>query len=52
LGGEELLTAHLEGGPQSLQILLGLAKEGVFGTHASFGLSLFHNVVRPVVPGL
>lgn len=51
-GGEELLTAHLEGGPQSLQVLLGLAKERVFGTPASLGLSLFQNVVRPVVPGL
>ncbi len=50
-GGEELLTAHLEGGPQSLQILLGLAKESVSGTRASLGLSLLHNVVRPIIPG-
>jgi outer membrane protein insertion porin family len=46
-GAEELLTAHLEGGPESLQVLLGLAKEGLFGTRASFGFSLFQNVLRP-----
>jgi outer membrane protein assembly factor BamA len=50
-GGEELITAHLEGGPDSLQMLLGVAKEGVFGTRASLGLSLFQNVVRPNLPG-
>jgi len=51
LGGEELITAHLEGGPESLQMLLGVAKEGVFGTRASLGLSLFQNVLRPNLPG-
>ena len=49
-GGEELLTGHFEGGPESLQVLLGVAKEGVFGTRASFGLSLFNHVVRPRLP--
>lgn len=51
LGGEEMLTAHVEGGPASLSVLLGLAKEGLFGTQASLGLNLFHNVVRPRLPG-
>jgi len=51
LGGEELITTHLEGGPSSLHLLLGLAKEGLFGTRASLGLNLFHNVLRPKLPG-
>ncbi|HJY85458.1 MAG TPA: POTRA domain-containing protein [Candidatus Acidoferrales bacterium] len=51
LGGEELITGHLEGGPESLQALLGVAKEGLFGTRASLGLSLFQNVIRPSLPG-
>lgn len=49
LGGEELITSHLEGGPQSLQILLGVAKEGLFGTRFSMGLSLYENVVKPAL---
>lgn len=52
LGAEELLTGYLEGGPQSLNLLLGVAKEGVFGTRASLGLNIFHNVVRPYLPGV
>ncbi len=51
LGGEELLTAHLEGGPQTLQILLGVAKEGFLGTRSSLALSLFHDLVRPRIAG-
>jgi outer membrane protein insertion porin family len=47
LGVEELITTHVEGGPGSLSALLGIAKESLFGTRASLGLSVFHNVVRP-----
>jgi outer membrane protein assembly factor BamA len=47
LNREELLTAQLEGGPESLQIMLGLAKEGIFGTRASLAFSVFNNVLRP-----
>lgn len=50
-GGEELITTHLEGGPGTLQLLLGVAKEGIFGTRASLGMNLFHAVVRPRLPG-
>lgn len=50
-GAEELITAHLEGGRESVQMLLGVAKEGVFGTRASLGVSLFRNVLRPNLPG-
>ena len=44
---EELLSAQLDGGPESLQFMLGLAKEGIFGTRASLAFSVFNNVIRP-----
>ena len=44
---EELLSAKLEGGPESLQLLLGIAKEGVFGTRSSLAFSIFKSVIRP-----
>lgn len=44
---EELLSAKFEGGPESLQMLLGIAKEGVFGTRSSLAFSIFDNVIRP-----
>ncbi len=47
LNREELLSAQLDGGPESLQIMLGLAKEGIFGTRASLAFTLFNNVIRP-----
>ena len=47
LNREELLSARLEGSPESLQIMLGLAKEGIFGTRASLAFSVFNNVLRP-----
>jgi outer membrane protein assembly complex protein YaeT len=47
LNREEHLTAQLEGGPESLQVMLGLAKEGIFGTRASLAFSVFNNVIRP-----
>src|SRR5258708_242732 len=47
LSREELLSSQLEGGPESLQIMLGLAKEGIFGKRASLAFSVFNNVIRP-----
>ncbi len=47
LNCEELLSAKFEGGPESLQIVLGIAKEGIFGTRGSLALSVFDNVLRP-----
>jgi outer membrane protein assembly complex protein YaeT len=47
LNHEELLTARLEGGPESLQLLLSIAKEGIFGTRGSLAFSIFDNVIRP-----
>jgi outer membrane protein insertion porin family len=47
LNQEELLSAQMDGGPDSLQVLLGLAKEGIFGTRASLAFAVFNSVVRP-----
>jgi outer membrane protein assembly complex protein YaeT len=47
LNREELFSSQLEGGPESLQIMVGLAKEGIFGTRASLAFSVFNNVIRP-----
>ena len=44
---EELLSAELDAGPQSLQLLFSLALEGVFGTRSSLAISVFNNVLRP-----
>ena len=44
---EELLSAKLDGGPESLQLLLGIAKDGIFGTRSSLAFSVFNNVIRP-----
>lgn len=47
LNHEELLSSKLEGGPESLQMVLGIAKEGIFGTHGSLAFAVFDNVLRP-----
>ena len=47
LNHEELLTAKFEGGPESLELLLGIAKAGIFGTRGSLALSIFDHVIRP-----
>jgi outer membrane protein assembly factor BamA len=44
---EELLSSKLDAGPETLQIALGLAKEGIFGTRGSLAFSIFNNVLRP-----
>jgi outer membrane protein assembly complex protein YaeT len=47
LNREELFSSQLDGGPESLHLMLGLAKEGIFGTRASLAFSVFNNVIRP-----
>lgn len=44
---EELLTAQLDGGPESLQVVLGLVMEGFLGSRSSVAFSIFDNVLRP-----
>ena len=46
-GREELLSAKLDGGPESLQLVLGIAKDSIFGTRSSLAFSIFNNVIRP-----
>ncbi|HEX9759605.1 MAG TPA: POTRA domain-containing protein [Candidatus Acidoferrales bacterium] len=50
-GGEELITGTFEGGPESVQALLGIAREGIFGSRLTLGLTLFHSVLRPRLAG-
>ncbi|HVS89960.1 MAG TPA: POTRA domain-containing protein [Candidatus Acidoferrum sp.] len=44
---EELLAAQIDSGPESLQLLLGVAKEGFLGSRGSLALSVFNNILRP-----
>jgi outer membrane protein assembly complex protein YaeT len=44
---EELLTTQIDGGPESLEIVLGLVMEGFLGSRSSLALSIFNNVLRP-----
>jgi outer membrane protein assembly complex protein YaeT len=48
---EELLSAQLDGGPESLQMVLGLVMEGFLGSRASLAISVFDNVLRPRLTG-
>lgn len=47
LDREELLTSRIECGPEMLQLAVGLAKEGFFGSHGSLALSIFDTFLRP-----
>jgi outer membrane protein assembly complex protein YaeT len=44
---EELLSAQIDGGPDSLQIALSLVMEGFLGSRSSLAISVFDNVLRP-----
>jgi outer membrane protein assembly complex protein YaeT len=44
---EELLFTKLEGGPESLEIALGFAKEGFLGSKGSLAFSVFNTFLRP-----
>jgi outer membrane protein assembly factor BamA len=51
LDREELLSSHIEAGPESLQLALGFAKEGVLGSRGSLALSVFNTLLRPMFEG-
>src|SRR5260370_2447242 len=51
LDREELLTSKLEGGPESLELAVGLAKEGFLGSRGSLALSVFNTFLRPRFSG-
>jgi outer membrane protein assembly complex protein YaeT len=47
LDREELLSSHIEGGPESLQLAVSFAKEGFLGSRGSLALSVFNTLLRP-----
>jgi hypothetical protein len=51
LNREELLSAQIDSGPESLQMALGLAKEGFLGSRGSLALSVFDTFLRPHLAG-
>jgi outer membrane protein insertion porin family len=51
LGMDEFLSTQIDGGPESLQLALGLAKEGFLGSRGTLALSVFDNVLRPRFTG-
>lgn len=51
LDREEVLSSHIEGGPESLQLALGFAKEGFLGSRGSLALSVFNTFLRPHLTG-
>jgi outer membrane protein assembly complex protein YaeT len=51
LDREELLSSRIEGGPESLQLAVGFAKEGFLGSRGSLALSVFNTFLRPCLSG-
>jgi outer membrane protein assembly factor BamA len=51
LDREELLSSRIEGGPETVQLALGFAKEGFFGSRGTLALSLFNTLLRPMLTG-
>src|SRR6267154_429919 len=51
LAREELLTSKIEGGPESLELAVGLAKESFLGSRGSLALSVFRMFLRPMLAG-
>ena len=53
LGMDEFLSTQLDGGPESLQLAIGLAKEGFLGSRGALALSVFDTFLRPrLTPGV
>lgn len=51
LDREELLSSRIEGGPESLQLAIGFAREGFLGSRGSLALSAFNTFLRPRLSG-
>ena len=47
LGMDEFLSTQIDGGPETLQLAIGLAKEGLLGSRGTLALSVFDTFVRP-----
>jgi len=53
LGLDEFLSTQIDGGPESLQLAIGLAKEGFLGSRGTLALSVFDTFLRPrLTPGV
>jgi outer membrane protein assembly factor BamA len=53
LGLDEFLSTQLDGGPETLQLAIGLAKEGFLGSRGALALSVFDTFLRPrLTPGV
>lgn len=51
LDREELLSSRIEGGPESLELALGFAREGFLGSRGALAFSLFDTFLRPHLTG-
>jgi outer membrane protein assembly complex protein YaeT len=51
LDREELLSSRIEGGPETLQLAIGFAKESFLGSRGSLALSVFDTFLRPRFSG-
>jgi outer membrane protein assembly complex protein YaeT len=53
LGLDEFLSTQFDGGPESLQLAIGLAKEGFLGSRGTLAISVFDTLLRPrLSPGV
>jgi len=53
LGLDEFLSTQFDGGPESLQLAIGLAREGFLGSRGTLALSAFDTFLRPrLTPGV
>jgi len=53
LGLDEFLSTQFDGGPESLQLAIGFAKEGFLGSRGTLALSVFDTFLRPrLTPGV
>ena len=53
LGLDEFLSTQIDGGPESLQLAIGFAKEGLLGSRGTLALSAFDTFLRPrLTPGV
>jgi outer membrane protein assembly complex protein YaeT len=51
LDREELISSRIEGGPESVELAIGFAKEGFLGSRGSLALSVFDTLLRPRLSG-
>jgi len=53
LGLDEFISTQIDGGPETLQLAIGFAKEGFLGSRGTLALSVFDTFLRPrLTPGV